>query len=79
MREVELQGVILTGGDTAKAVCKQLGVSGIQLIKEIEPGIPLGKLVGNAPLWVVTKAGAFGNENSLLHAKNVLKGEQSNE
>jgi D-threonate/D-erythronate kinase len=79
MQEVELQGVILTGGDTAKAVCKHLGVSGIQLIKEIEPGIPLGKLVGNAPLWVVTKAGAFGNENSLLHAKNVLKGEPSNE
>jgi uncharacterized protein YgbK (DUF1537 family) len=79
MREVDLQGVILTGGDSAKAVCKHLGVSGIQLIKEIEPGIPLGKLVGNAPLWVVTKAGAFGNENSLLHAKNVLKGEPSNE
>jgi D-threonate/D-erythronate kinase len=79
MQEVELQGVILTGGDTAKAVCKHLGVSGIQLINEIEPGIPLGKLIGNAPLWVVTKAGAFGNENSLLHAKNVLKGEPSNE
>lgn len=79
MQEVELQGVILTGGDTAKAVCRHLGVSGIQLIKEIEPGIPLGKLVGNKPLWVVTKAGAFGNEYSLLHAKNALKGEQSNE
>jgi uncharacterized protein YgbK (DUF1537 family) len=79
IQEAELQGVILTGGDTAKAVCRHLGVSGIQLIKEIEPGIPLGKLVGNKPLWVVTKAGAFGNENSLLHAKNALKGEQSNE
>ncbi|MFC5653345.1 four-carbon acid sugar kinase family protein [Paenibacillus solisilvae] len=79
MKEVELQGVILTGGDTAKAVCKHLGVSGIELIKEIEPGIPLGKLVGNKPLWVVTKAGAFGNENSLLNSKKVLKGVQSNE
>jgi D-threonate/D-erythronate kinase len=79
MQETKLQGVILTGGDTAKAVCKHFGVSGIQLVKEIEPGIPLGQFVGNAPLWVVTKAGAFGNENSLLHAKNVLKGEPSNE
>ncbi|MFK7692333.1 four-carbon acid sugar kinase family protein [Paenibacillus sp. HJGM_3] len=76
LQEVELQGVILTGGDTAKAVCKHLGVSGIQLIKEIEPGIPLGKLVAKSPLWVVTKAGAFGNANSLLHAKHTLKGEQ---
>ena len=79
IQEVELQGVILTGGDTAKAVCKHLGVSGILLVSEIEPGIPLGQLVGSTPLWGVTKAGAFGNENSLVHAKNVLKGEQSNE
>ncbi|MEV5027811.1 four-carbon acid sugar kinase family protein [Paenibacillus sp. LPE1-1-1.1] len=79
IREIELQGVILTGGDTAKAVCKHLSVSGIQLISEIEPGIPLGKLVGSTPLWVVTKAGAFGNENSLVHAKVALKGGQSNE
>jgi uncharacterized protein YgbK (DUF1537 family) len=79
IQEAELQGVILTGGDTAKAVCRHLGVSGIQLVQEIEPGIPLGILVGNQPLWVVTKAGAFGNETSLFHAKNVLKGEQSNE
>lgn len=79
IREIELQGVILTGGDTAKAVCKHLSVSGIQLASEIEPGIPLGQLVGNTPLWVVTKAGAFGNDNSLVHAKEALKGEQSNE
>ncbi|MDF2814866.1 MAG: hypothetical protein K0Q81_1066 [Paenibacillus sp.] len=79
IQQVELQGVILTGGDTAKAVCRHLGVSGIQLIREIEPGIPLGKLVGNTSLWVVTKAGAFGNDNSLSHAKQALKGEQSND
>ena len=41
MQSVELQGVILTGGDTAKGVCKHLGVSSIQLIKEIEPGISI--------------------------------------
>lgn len=71
--------MILTGGDTAKGVCKQLSVSGIQLIQEVEPGIPLGRLIGANPLLVVTKAGAFGNENSLLHAKHALKGEPTNE
>ncbi|PZE19335.1 four-carbon acid sugar kinase family protein [Paenibacillus xerothermodurans] len=79
VQQVQLQGVILTGGDTAKAVCRHLGVTGIQLLEEIEPGIPLGKLIGKMPLWVVTKAGAFGNEQSLLHAQHVLKGESSNE
>lgn len=75
MQETALQGVILTGGDTAKAVCRHLGVSGIQLLREVEPGIPLGRLVGDTPLPVVTKAGAFGSELSLSHAKTALKGE----
>ncbi|MBP1960945.1 four-carbon acid sugar kinase family protein [Paenibacillus aceris] len=75
MKTEELQGVILTGGDTAKAVCKHLGVSSIQLVKEIEPGIPLGLLVREMPVWAVTKAGAFGNEYSLSNAKKALKGE----
>lgn len=75
MQSVELQGVILTGGDTAKGVCKHLGVSSIELIKEIEPGIPLGLLVRDKPVWAVTKAGAFGNEHSLSKAKKALKGE----
>jgi uncharacterized protein YgbK (DUF1537 family) len=79
IEEVGIQGVILTGGDTSKAVCKHMGVSGIQLIKEIEPGVPLGRLVGKKPLWVVTKAGAFGHEYTLSYAKKILKGEQSNE
>ncbi|MBA2941137.1 four-carbon acid sugar kinase family protein [Paenibacillus sp. CGMCC 1.16610] len=75
MESIELQGVILTGGDTAKGVCKHLGVSSIQLIKEIEPGIPLGLLVRKQPVWAVTKAGAFGKEHSLSKAKKALKGE----
>lgn len=79
IRSAQLQGVILTGGDTAKAVCRHLGVSSIQLIQEIEPGIPLGLLTNDTTVWVVTKAGAFGNENSLSNAKKVLKGEYANE
>jgi len=70
-----LQGMVLTGGDTAKAVCRHLGVKGIQLMAELEPGIPLGRLIGAGSLPVVTKAGAFGNTESLLHAMRILKGE----
>ncbi|UUZ82818.1 four-carbon acid sugar kinase family protein [Paenibacillus sp. P26] len=40
------QGLVLTGGDTAKAVCRHLGVHGIELVAEVEPGIPLGRLIG---------------------------------
>ena len=67
----DINGLILTGGDTAKAVCNQLNMNQMQLYTEIEAGLPLGKL-GNAAntrrFWTVTKAGGFGNEHSLLNA-----------
>ncbi|MBM7632277.1 four-carbon acid sugar kinase family protein [Geomicrobium sediminis] len=65
--------LILTGGDTAKAVVTELGVKGITLLKEIEDGIPLGQLIGDPPCTIITKAGAYGNQHSLVHAYNYLK------
>ncbi|GAA4852015.1 D-threonate kinase [Paenibacillus vulneris] len=74
-----LQGMVLTGGDTAKAVCRHLGVRGIELTSELEPGIPLGRLIGARNVPTVTKAGAFGNVDSLWHAMQILKGEYTHE
>jgi uncharacterized protein YgbK (DUF1537 family) len=72
-----LGGLILTGGDTARAVCRELGATGIELLGEVEAGVPLGRLVGDtcAGVLVVTKAGAFGSELTLVHALDHLKGE----
>jgi uncharacterized protein YgbK (DUF1537 family) len=77
-RSHRLRGFILTGGDTARAVCRHLGVAGIQVLAEIEPGVPLGRLVGrtSTPLLAVTKAGAFGSEQTLVHALHQLKGDR---
>ncbi|MGV3240559.1 nucleotide-binding domain containing protein [Streptococcus hyovaginalis] len=38
-----IKGLVLTGGDTAKAVCRALGVTEMDLYMEIEPGLPFGK------------------------------------
>jgi len=70
-------GLVLTGGDTAKDVCRQLGASGLELLKEIEPGIPLGQLTGDVEKYIITKAGAFGTENTLYHSVLALKGESN--
>lgn len=74
----DLAGVVLTGGDTAKAVCLSLGAVGVELLDEVEPGVPLGRLTaGNGGrhegLPVVTKAGAFGDEKTLMRAFGALK------
>jgi len=71
----KLSGLVLTGGDTAKETARKLGAIGIRLIKQIEAGIPLGSLVGTEKEFtVVTKAGAFGNEDSIFRAIQQLKG-----
>lgn len=58
-------GLILTGGDIAAATCRHLGITGAEIIDEIEDGLP----VLRAGRWLlVTKAGGFGDEFSLVRA-----------
>jgi uncharacterized protein YgbK (DUF1537 family) len=66
--------VVLSGGDTAIAVCRALGVQGIRLEREILTGIPVGRLVGGRAegLPVVTKAGGFGAEDALIRVTEFL-------
>ncbi len=54
-----------TGGETAAALLTGCGVHGIHLHAEIEPGVCLGLTLGALSIPVVTKAGAFGDEDSL--------------
>lgn len=68
-------GLILTGGATARAVCDRLGAKGILILKEVEPGIPLARMVGTHEIPIVTKAGGFGNVDALIHASRLLKGD----
>lgn len=68
-----VSNLVLTGGDTAKAIVSKLGVKGITLVKEVEDGIPLGTLIGETTCTIITKAGAYGNERSLVHAYNHVK------
>jgi uncharacterized protein YgbK (DUF1537 family) len=66
--------LVLTGGATARLVCERLGARGVRLTGELEPGIPVGHLVGG--VWdgvpVVTKAGAFGTPETLLDVVRAL-------
>jgi uncharacterized protein YgbK (DUF1537 family) len=61
----QASALVATGGETAAAMLAQLGVEGIQLLDEIEPGIALGLTLGDVSLPVVTKAGGFGDEACL--------------
>lgn len=71
-----VRGLILTGGDTALAVFQQLGIAAVRLIDEILPGIPYSHVINGefANLSIVTKAGAFGDENALVKCIDFLTG-----
>jgi uncharacterized protein YgbK (DUF1537 family) len=62
--------ILLTGGETAIAVLRTLGASGLRLAGEIEPGLALGTLAGGPfdGLVVMTKAGGFGDADALGRA-----------
>lgn len=61
----QASALVATGGETAAALLARLGVRGLRLVDEIEPGIPLGLTLGEISIPAVTKAGGFGNEESL--------------
>jgi uncharacterized protein YgbK (DUF1537 family) len=75
IKQSKISGLFLTGGDTAIAVIKKLGVSGASMKQELMTGIPLMTLYGgeNRGLNVITKAGAFGEENAIEYCMKKLK------
>ncbi len=60
--------IFLTGGDTADAVLTAAGAKGIRIFGEVVTGVVQGTLIGGPldGLPVVTKAGAFGREDTLV-------------
>ncbi|SAK44585.1 four-carbon acid sugar kinase family protein [Caballeronia ptereochthonis] len=69
-----LGGLIATGGETARAMLAAAHVGSLELVREIEAGVALGRpSSGNGPA-IVTKAGAFGSEHALLGAYLHLRG-----
>jgi D-threonate/D-erythronate kinase len=68
--------LFLTGGDTALAVLRRLGVTFIVVEGEWRPGVVMGRLDGDTRRGVVTKAGGFGDADLLerLHHGRVTTG-----
>ncbi|PLT29658.1 four-carbon acid sugar kinase family protein [Peribacillus deserti] len=73
----DIDGLVLTGGDTAKAVCRQLNIHQMHLHSEVETGLPFGTVSdGIRDFGAVTKAGGFGNDHSLVNALQSMVGKE---
>jgi len=67
----QVSGMVLTGGATALAVCRGLGVDSMEITGEVQPGVPVLALSNG--VRAVTKAGGFGSGDALIEAVKYLK------
>jgi len=66
--------LVVTGGETARTVLQAWGITRLQLVDEVEVGLPLSVTSGwGRELSVVTKAGGFGGPDSLLRCLELLR------
>jgi uncharacterized protein YgbK (DUF1537 family) len=81
MKAVSLSGIdardaamVLTGGDTAMAVLQALGADGVEIGSEPVEGVMAGRVRGGfcGGAQIITKAGAFGEEDALLRVARML-------
>lgn len=66
-------GIVVTGGETAKALLSRHHVHQVELFDEIEDGLVLGIAQRDTRVPLITKSGAFGNEYSLVRALEKLR------
>ena len=67
--------LVLTGGETARGVLTGFGVRFLVPIREVEPGVPLAlaSQENGECLPVITKAGAFGDPDTLVRCRTALR------
>lgn len=67
--------LVATGGETARAILDAWGIERLRLGGEVEPGLPwsLGECGGGRKILVLTKAGSFGERDTLLHCREFLR------
>jgi uncharacterized protein YgbK (DUF1537 family) len=71
--------LVVAGGETAGAVVQALGITGLRIGRQIDPGVPwtvsLPGRLGQKPLALALKSGNFGAPDFFLRAFAVLEGE----
>jgi uncharacterized protein YgbK (DUF1537 family) len=75
-RELVSMGVrrmVVAGGETSGAVVTALGVSGLRVGPEIDPGVPWTASLSEEPIALALKSGNFGSDDFFLKAFQKLK------
>jgi 4-hydroxythreonine-4-phosphate dehydrogenase len=68
----QIGALVATGGETARALLLACDAQALNMVREIEPGVPMSLSIGEREIPVITKAGAFGTSNTLLRCYQTL-------
>jgi uncharacterized protein YgbK (DUF1537 family) len=60
--------LIVAGGETSGAIVQALGISGLRIGPQIDPGVPWTTSLGEPPLALALKSGNFGSEDFFMRA-----------
>ncbi len=60
--------LLVAGGETSAAICRRLGINGLRVWREIQPGLPSCVSLTDPPLLLVLKSGSFGTADFLEQA-----------
>jgi uncharacterized protein YgbK (DUF1537 family) len=65
--------ILIAGGETSAAVCDKLGVNGLIILDEIQPGLPSCMSTSQQPMLLILKSGSFGSDDFFSNAVEYLK------
>ncbi len=71
----DVSGFLLTGGDIAIKVCEKLNIEALEILDEIDPGVPITKAIlsrSDSDLFIITKAGGFGKKDTVSKSINLV-------
>jgi 3-dehydrotetronate 4-kinase len=68
--------LVIAGGETSGAVVQVLGITGLRIGRQIDPGVPWTMSLSDPPLALALKSGNFGAEDFFLRAFDVLEDAQ---
>ena len=65
---------VVAGGETAGAIVQALGITGLRIGRQIDPGVPWTMSLGEPALALALKSGNFGAPDFFVRAFSVLSG-----
>lgn len=73
LRQTGQNRMVVAGGETSDAICERLGVSGMQVWREIAPGLPSCLTLTDPAYLLVLKSGSFGRAEFFAQALEHLR------